>query len=100
MKGGLPLAAECERNHLVDVEMFNRRIVAILGGVGNDVPAVGGDLEVCELREAQQVAAVGPIKLGPDRTVVGCVFVKGLRIELLLRRCINITSNTCCMCRA
>ncbi len=81
MEGGLTLAAQGQRDELVDVQVFNRDLVAILGRIGNDGLAVGRHLEVGEARESQQIAIIGAIELGPHGTVIREVMMEGLDLE-------------------
>ena len=85
MKGRSALATECQRNDLVDIQMFYGGIVAAFGWMCDDFIAARGDLEVGKTGKTQHIPLGRAIKLCPNGAVVKLVIMKGRRVEVRLR---------------
>src|SRR5208282_5304645 len=84
MKDQLAALAQDQRPNLAQVEMFNGRLGSIGGGKADKIVPRGGDLEIRQLRKAQQVTAVEAIEMEPGRSVAGGPGMEGNDLHLCL----------------
>src|SRR5208283_2901712 len=84
MKDQLAALAQDQRPNLAQIEMFNGRLGRIGSGKADKIVRRGGDLEIRQLRKAQQVTAVEAIEMEPGRSVAGGPGMEGDDLHLCL----------------